>query len=96
MKKICIALFMAGAMMVSVSIYAQDNKKESACCKAKSEQAEKKSGETKSCCAKKKDKTADSNKKEGKAGCVKKNEKAKSSTNKEATAMETKSCGKKK
>jgi hypothetical protein len=52
MKKICIALFMVAALAVSLSTYSQDNKKESACCKAKTEQAEKKSG----CCAKKKEK----------------------------------------
>jgi hypothetical protein len=96
MKKICIALFMAGALTVSVSTFAQDNKKEGTCCKAKSEQTEKKSGETKACCAEKKDQTADATKKEGKTCCAEKSTKAKSSTNKDATAMETKSCGKKK
>jgi len=48
MKKICIALFMFVALTVSLSTYAQDNKKENAtCCKAKIEQ----SGEVKDCCA---------------------------------------------
>jgi hypothetical protein len=96
MKKNCIALLMMGALIVSVSTYAQDNKKENACCKVKSEQAEKKSGETKTCCTEKKNQTADSSKKEEKTCCAEKSTKAKSSTNKEATAMETKSCGKKK
>jgi hypothetical protein len=95
MKKICIALFMVGALMISLSTSAQDNKKEGACCKAKSEQTEKKSGEAKACCAEKKDKTA-SGKKEEKTCCAEKSKKAKSSANKEAVAMETKSCGKKK
>lgn len=86
MRKICIALFMAAALTVSLSTYAQDSKKEGTCCKAKTEQAEKKSGEEKACCAKKKDK----------ACCAEKDKKAKASANKETATVETKSCGKKK
>ncbi|MDR1610229.1 MAG: hypothetical protein LBS08_01815 [Candidatus Symbiothrix sp.] len=97
MKKICIALFMVAALTVSLSSYAQDSKKEGKCCKAKTEQAEKESGEAKAGCTKKKDQAcSESGDKKEKACCAEKNKKAKSAANKETAATETKSCGKKK
>ena len=92
MKKICIALFMAAALMVSLSTYAQDNKAD--CPKAKTEQAEK----GKACCAKKdkaccekKDKACCA--KKDKACCTPKDKSAKPSAG--SATVETKSCGKK-
>lgn len=90
MKKICITLFMAAAL-ISLSTYAQNSKKEKeAAPEAKTEQqVEEKAGEGKTCCA-------------GKAGekgkaCDKKKscDKEKSCPEKESKEK-TKFCGKKK
>ena len=99
MKKICVTLFMMAALMVSLSTYAQNNNKESEGSKAKTEQADKKSG---ACCSEKKDKACCSEKKaccqsgnkKGKACCAGKDKSAKPSASTNATT-ETKSCGKK-
>jgi hypothetical protein len=95
MKKISITLFMMAALMISLSTYAQDSKKE-ATPKAKTEQAEKKSGEEKACCAEKKEKAccADKAGKKDETCCKEKGKKAKPSSTEAGT--ETKSCGKKK
>jgi hypothetical protein len=87
MKK-SIVLFMVAALMICVSTYAQNSKKEAAP-KAEPEQVEKKSGEGKACSAEKKDKACcdkEAGKKE-KACCKEKGTKS--------AGTEAKSCGKK-